>query len=354
MEPFIIVNGGYGNGPYLRATEIALKVIDLLPEKHSILVPHLYGSIQGRIMLEEFGDREDIVLDATYGSLLRELFFEGDSYAEFLHHFLKKRKEVEENVKAHLKKQYGDAITMEVSRAPLIHTGTTPSFFNSFARTSDILRKSIDQEEIAIENDLLIDAADAMQDLESRYSLMMLSEPGTFEDTGNAETIPPSVTMKDYSGEEPEFGIYVTVSGIPNVAHLHSITSRFNCTIYSNAPDKVPGSIGAPPSILAHKNIFLHVARSGWGAVWSSLLTETPLLTPPYTSTDDPEIFFNNNRIEDLGIGMVDRGLSSDDLAKSAEILAPKIATYKKTLKEKYGTLDGASVAATLIVDHCP
>jgi len=103
------------------------------------------------------------------------------------------------------------------------------------------------------------------------------------------------------------------------------------------------------PHIVADENVVFQVARSGWGACWMSLLTGTPLITPEYDPSDDPEIYFNNKRIEELGIGMIHKGEPISELMSELPRLKKAIEDYRSGLESKYGTLDGAEYIANKI-----
>ena len=150
----------------------------------------------------------------------------------------------------------------------------------------------------------------------------------------------------------PKPSVYVMVSGIPNVQNTTDIALGFGFPIYTNNPDAMPGATKAPPHILANKNIVLHIARAGWGSAWLSLLTETPLIIPPYDPSDDPETYFNAICIEKLGIGLIYNSQTAQELLDQAKKLKPHIQAYKQKLKQQFGTLNGARFAAKRILEH--
>jgi len=343
MTKVIIINCGYGNGPYLRATEIALAVTKLLNEEWKIVVPHVYGDRQARIMKEEFGDHPSITLDPTLGALLKTLFFDGTSYSAFLTHWLTHVDEVSTSMCNYIKSTYGNIYT-EISRAPLAMLGAQHSYYNSFSRTSQILQRSIGNDAIAIEDTLLTQAAKKMKHLEDGYDEHFISIPGTFAPESNDIPIPPSANTKTWS-DDLELGVYVTVSGIPNVDSLTQITDALGVPVYTNDASKIPNGIELPPEILMSKKIVAHIARAGWGAAWSSLLSETPLITLPYTSTDDPEIYFNNIRIQEIGVGTVWNNQTLEDIYD----MQSSVSSYKTMLNEQFEGKNGATIAAEKI-----
>ena len=346
IAPSIIINPSYGNNPYLRAIEVALAVQEVLQEEFLIVVPHVYGERQKKIIFEQFGDDASITLDASYGELMKQMFFDGNSYQECLEHWLHHHDAVGRTAHEYLEANY--KIAMEIGRAPLVPLHIHPSYYMSFSRTSTILRKAINNTAIQINGHLLQEAATKRKILEDQYDLRFITVPGTFEPEDDDIPTPLTVRLPLCPAEDIEKGIYVTLSGMPEVDSMEDIAKSFGSRLYTNDATKIPGTIQAPPSIIAHPNIIAHVARAGWGAAWMSLLTDTPLIVPHYTPNDDPEIFFNIQRLEELGIGTAFHGQTLEEILK----LQPGITAYRKSLKERFGNLDGASPTAVKIAEN--
>lgn len=344
MKQYIVLNCGYGNGPYLRATEIALAVTKQIPGEWGIVVPHVYGDRQHRILQEEFGVQRSLILDEQFGSITKKVFFDGTSYAQFLQHWLDHADDISQEARHYLQITYGNDIAMEISRAPLLTLGIDHAYFNSFSRTSDILTASVGNDAIAISDTLLQQAVNKMKELEDAFRAYFISVPGTFAPKDGDIPIPPTAIEKPWT-ETIERGVYVTTSGIPNTESLTQITEALQMPVYTNNAAKIPGALELPPSALASEHIVAHIARAGWGAIWSSILTETPLITLPYSSTDDPEIYFNNGRIAELGIGAVWNGQS----VKLVESMKSDVCAYKSALLEQFDGKKGAEIAAEKI-----
>ncbi|MDP7069044.1 MAG: hypothetical protein QF815_00830 [Candidatus Peribacteraceae bacterium] len=335
QDPVIVCNPSYGNGPYLRTTELALAVSAKIETPAKIVVPLLYGDTQKRIMQEEFGDQPKIILDEVYGEILKPIFFDGISFESFLQSWIETVDQVSADVQTHLESTYENPV-MEIARAPLVQTGISPAYCTLFARLSEIWEQSIGIEEIDIDNQILKNAAIKMRELEDSYALRMICEPGTFE---GENMIPPTAT-KHQLIDVQEPGIYVSVSGIAGGSEAIDTTHK----IYTNAkPDETS------PSCLGSNNILAQVARAGWGAIWKSLLTETPLFVMPYSNHDDPEIYFNIKKVQELGIGTLYGEQPIDTLLVDTSEMRQKLSTYKDSLEKKYGTLDGSSYAAQKI-----
>ena len=346
--PVILCNPGFGNGPYLRAAELALAVAAGIGKPFRIVIPLLYGASQKRILEEEFGTNGAFILDEELGRIIRSLAFEGKSYGDYLKRWLLDADRAGEKARAYIREHYPQ-VAMEIARSPLLHFNVAPGYCALFGYQSDILRQSALQDAVTVDRDVLRECSEKFLKMESGFTKRFITVPGTFEELHETDTpVPPIIALRKNTVDVPTPSIYVTTSGIAGLSSLAATAGRLGLPVYSNHPEKIPGSRFAPPWIIAHDNIVLHVARAGWGSVWLSLLTETPLLTPAYDPQDDPEIFFNNRRIEELSLGAVDRGQSVEQLQQ----LQPGIATYKKALQDRFGTLDGAAYTAEKIVAH--
>lgn len=336
-EPVIICNPGYGNGPYLRCTELALAVRKKLAKPFPIIIPLLYGENQKRILREEIGDT-DITFDETLGELIASVAYDGSEYDTYIRKWGTSVDEVSAMATHYIRSTYPD-VAMEIARSPLLELDTHPSYCLLFARTSDILQET--------EGDVAVIAR--MRVLEDHFDMRCITNPGTFaKHHENDIAIPLTATLKDDDTDVRTPSMYITASGIPKSA----ILQQTDLPCFANAPERITGSTHASPHVLANPNIVLHFARSGWGSVWMSLLSETPLITPPYHPGDDPEIALNNKRIVELGIGIVYEGQSTDSLLKLAEPCRQRMRAYKQELFERFGTLDGATYAAQKIAAH--
>lgn len=327
---------------------MALKLSDKLGGKVSVVIPHVYGERQKRILAEEFAHESRIILDEKFGSILRSIFFDGGSYKQFLQQWLASVDAASSKAAAYLKKTYN--IVCEISRSPLLDLGITPAFYNSWSRISDVLEQAKGEPAIDMDNGLLDTAAKKMRALESRYSAHFISVPGTFELKRGDIAIPLSASTPQQEDQAVERGIYVTVSGIPGVQSLEEIAQCVELKIYASDASSVHGAVHAHPGILSDPNIVAHVARAGWGAIGTSLATGTPIIVPAYKADEDPEIFFNIRRVEELGLGIQFKGQSREELWKIVEKLRPRIREYKESLVKRFGTLDGASLAVEAMI----
>ncbi len=345
----IVLNPSYGNSPYLRSGEIALEVRRLLGEDLMVVMPHIYGENQERIVREQFGADVPIVLDREFGEILRRVSFDGVSYTAFLEHWLATVDVASKTARDYLRATYD--IVMEIGRAPFLDLDIHPAFATSWTRTSRILRRAAEEPAITIDRALIQRAVDRMEQLEGRKDRHFVTMPGTF-DPGEEDIATP-LTMRPPTCDREDLreGIYVTVSGIPGAASIRSMAERFPGELYASDASKLPGAIQAPPNVLAHPAITWHLARAGWGSIWLSLLAAKPLAVPPYEADEDPEIFFNIRRIQELGIGIVYMGQPLAELLAEAPRMRGRMAELRKILQERFGTLDGIGYAARKIVE---
>ncbi len=366
---YLVTNFAYGTGPFLRTTELALAVNREREahglERYGIIVPLVYGEKQKRVMNEEFGAEMsahpgEIVLDETLGKLLSTVFYGDNTYEESLRKWLETFESVSGQAERHLRATYGDSIAFELARAPRIRYGVAPVYAATFGHISEVLEHVLEESEqdIALDRELARKAIPVMKSLEAQSVFLGLAEPGTFsylKDRGQrypSETaIPPTITPPKPNTDAIAEGIYVTITGIPGLERLYSEAARLGLKLYSNDTKSVPGSERLLPHVVPNPAIRFQFARSGWGSVWLSILSGTPIVCPEFDPKDDPEIFFNNRCIEKMGLGIIYRGQPLEEIIKEAERLKPGIAAYAAKLKERFGTWDGNAFAASKIFD---
>ncbi len=361
-SPLILASFAYGTGPYLRTTGWALAVADLLEKqgkpRHRMIVPLVYGEKQQWIMKEALGSRmSDIILDKIYGELLAPLFYGKEPYAAYLERWTDLVDTQSTLIREHLRKTYGDAITLELHRSPRLKIGIAPAFALTFGWQTDILTQVKGNPEIEIPEALLDEAISKFQSIESSFQKTFLTNPGTFSHRPDSSllptpylVVPPTIPPPLPTTRSMEKGIYVTVTGIPGLERLFTDAKTLGMTIYSNDPGALQEAEKALPDVIGNPAITLHFARSGWSSVWLSLLTDTPFIAAPWDPKDDPEIYFNNQCIEALGIGTVYRGQSLEELLKEGEKQKSKMKTLRLELQKKYGTLNGTTMASEMII----
>ncbi|KKT81461.1 MAG: hypothetical protein A3B99_04165 [Candidatus Yanofskybacteria bacterium RIFCSPHIGHO2_02_FULL_44_12b] len=362
LKDFAITNFAYGNGPYLRTTELALSFNDRLEEagekRFGIIVPLVYGDKQKRIMSEDFGTRMDeIVLDPELGAILKGVFYDGGSYLESLGGWVDNFEKTSESIHRYLKNKYGDSIVVELNRSPRVRYDIAPSYFTSFGFIGEILERIGEIKGLAIPEGLLNAGIKTAGLAESGHRIHCLAYPATFahlkDRSPRCKTeveVPPIMLPPAVNNDNVERGIYITVSGIAGLGDLYANAGKFGAKIYTNNPDLIPGSIKASPRIIPNKNILFQFARSGWGSVWLSMISGTPLVVPAFDLNDDPEIYFNNKTIEQLGIGIIYRGQPIEEILEGCAEVKKNSVKVCEEVKKRWGTLDGNRYCAGLFV----
>ena len=378
MKKYLVTNFAYGTGPYLRTTELALAFNDEL-EKHGmerlgIIVPQVYGEKQKRIMFEEFsGNADEIFLDEKLGKILGSVFYGDNTYEEALLKWSNNVKEISAEAKKHLSGKIsaislsgktaeidGGDIVLELNRSPRIRYDVAPSYFTTFGYIGEILEnvKNVPENKISVRRDLLNKGIKAANWVEANQNIHAIAYPATFswQSTYKArydsEILAPPISRPYPDNSEIfEPGVFVTITGIPGLERLYADAKRLEIKLYSSDEKSVPRSEKKLPHVIPNPNIILQFARSGWGSVWISMISGTPLVVPDFDPKDDPEIYFNNLAVEKLGIGVIYRGQPLEkileqraEVKKNSKILCDKILA-------RWGTLDGNSYCAKLFVE---
>lgn len=383
---YCVTNFAYGTGPYLRTTELALAFNDELEKRGhprlGIIVPLVYGERQRRVMLEEFGEHErshpgEILLDPLAGNLLGSVFYANSTYAQALSTWVEKTAEVEENLHTHFsgnidlttlsgekRRINGKDIVVELNRSPRVLLNVAPAYMTTFGYVAEILERAltIGESVIAVPAELLKKGAALARRIEGAQHMRAVAYPATFSGSSDYTPwykdeilTPPNSSQylklleKRHTGvlaSLPAPGIFVTVTGIPGLERLYAEARGLGLSLYSNLPEEVPGSTRAITDTIIDRNTVLQFARSGWGSVWLSMLSGIPIVVPDYDRADDPEIYFNNAMIEELGIGTIYRGQPLPDIIATGDAVRKNCARITDTIREQWGTLDGNAVSA--------
>lgn len=384
-KKYIILNFLHGNGPYLRTTEMAVAVNDILEKKGlprlGIIVPWVYKLRQHDLVWQNFAavirrDPNEILLDENLGGLLEPLFYNENRYEDSLRKLLAGAGSIEEGIEQYLagglrvKNLLGQEervraadIVMEINRCPLVSFKIKLSYYTGFGYMSEILERAAAAPEIATPEGLLRKGSTYYRRLEQGQSLHFIAEPATFTYLGERPAVYPDEILtppNSHQSAVPTFwqrlsvrpGIYATITGVYSRMHLLRDVYKMGLKVYTHKPSLIPGSRRSSPSILGHPKLLLHFARIGWGSAWLSFFTGTPLVTPPYDSKDDPEVYFNNICVEQLGLGRVYRGEPVKTLLDWKEKYVENVRRVGQQLSEKYGTMRGVPYTAQKIVDH--
>ncbi len=376
---FLVTNFAYGTGPYLRTTELALALNDELErrgeDRLGILVPWVYGEKQKGIMREEFAPYGDeIFLDGELGKILGSVFYWGHTYEEALIRWSESVKNVSQKANRHLSGERIEAvglsgkpktidpkgIVLELNRSPRVRYDIAPSYFTTFSYIADILGgvKDVPPDKVSVRKDLLDQGIEAAHWVEADQTMHAVAYPATFSWRADyrpryqTEVLTPPISrLYAPNGEDIEPGIFVTITGIPGLERLYADAKRLGLRIYSNVPNAVPGSIRMLPQVIPNRNILFQFARSGWSSVWLSMISGTPLVVPDFDPKDDPEVYFNNTAVEQLGIGVVYRGEPLETVLAHAPGMKLASANMRDRILSRWGTLDGNQYCAKIFAE---
>lgn len=378
-KEFIVTNFAYGTGPYLRTTELALAFNDELEkrgkERLGIIVPLVYGEKQKKIMAEEFA-KDEIILDEKLGKILRSVFYPVKSrvsngvygdYAAALANWVLNCKEVSQEAHKYLRKTYGDSIVVELNRSPRIRYDVAPVYFTTFGYIAEILENvrklqevqpPIEVEHPNIDVALLEKGIEIANWVESSAKIHAVAYPATFSWQKDykpryaTEILTPPI-RRPYSANSANInpGIFVTVTGIPGLERLYGEARRVGLNLYSNDIKAVATSTWVLPHIIPNQNIVFQFARSGWGSVWLSMISGTPLVVPDFDPKDDPEIYFNNLAVEKLGIGIIYRDQPLEEILKKRKSIQVSYSRLRDEILARWGTLDGNTYCAKLFAE---
>src|SRR3989344_511 len=332
---YLVTNFAYGIGPYLRTTELALAFNNELMRRGrariSVIVPWVYGGKQKKIMSENFGAHaalypDEIMLDAKLGGILKQVFYTGDRrYEETLSAWVESAERVSNEAGEHLSSTFevetlsgekkavnGKDIVLEINRSPRIRYGVAPSYSTTFGYIAEILERAHAAGRKAIDVD------------------------------------PEALQKSDGPLDE---GIYVTITGIEGLERLYGEARALGLKLYSNDTKAVEGAVKILPEVIPNPAIKFQFARSGWGSVWLSMFCGTPIVVPEFDPTDDPEIYFNNIAIEEMGIGIIYRGQPLRSILAETEHVRQKQKEMREAILKRWGTLNGNEVCAKLFAD---
>lgn len=344
-KQFLVTNFAYGTGPYLRTTELAIAFNNELEKagqgRFQIIVPLVYGEKQKKIMAEEGLLSDEIILDADLGKILNKAFFVGNNdFREYIKNWALSVENISSEANKYLKSRYGNNIAVELNRSPRISYNIAPSYFTSFVYLGEIFEK----------RGLSAEFMRQAERIEKNQKIRAIAYPATFSWAPDYKPrydgeilVPPIGPIPKPNNEKIEPGVFVTKTGIPGLERLYNDAEKFGLRIYSNESHS--------PNLVANKNIKFHFARSGWSSVWLSLLAETPLVVQEFDSKDDPEIYFNNIAIEKMGIGIVYRGQSLEEILAQSDRIKVSMAKLKSDILKRWGAFDGTRYAARIFAE---
>jgi len=384
MKKFIVTNFAYGTGPYLRTTELTIALNEELErrgqERLGVVIPWVYGEKQRRIMLEEFAEHDksypgELLLDADLGSILKEIFYGDNTYEEALAKWIEGHDSVSERIRSHLSGSIevetldgekmevsGSDIVLELNRSPRVLYGVAPTYSTTFGHIAEILEavEHVGTDKVSVDRELARAGASLADKIERAQGVHAIAYPATFSGEegykprySNTHLVPPITSLPhgDIGGDMDD-GIFVTITGIPGLERLYAEARELGLKLYSNDTEAVQGSEKHLPHVIPNKAILFQFARSGWGSVWLSMFSGTPIVVPDFDPKDDPEIYFNNLMVEKLGIGIIYRGQPLSEILAAREKIQANCVAMRKSIMERWGVLEGNSVCAKLFAEH--
>jgi hypothetical protein len=379
---YAVLNVNCGNGPYCRSIDIVLslnkRLLEVGQDPLGIVIPHLYGERQIRILQEEFSQAVDahpewFALDEKYGDLLAEILYSGKDYGAYLQGLVTKQPAVQKRIDEHFssaihvtsldgKRSIVEpyALALTLSRNPIVSLPIFPSYYTSIHFFSDLINEGV--------KDQLVDAEIAqsllpiLKRVEADHSAYFITEPATFSyrqpsmrgPDERAMRVPPLVhPLEAVAGEGAlKTGVsepcaYITISGLPQSQIRAGKEVVGDLKVYVSKEGAIAGADRRPPSFIAQPEVVLHFARSGWSSVWNSMFSETLFVTPRYQRDDDVEIFYNEKTLLALGLGeVVDVGAPALQQKELQAQYVGNVRRVKQRLREKYGSLDGVEFVA--------
>lgn len=384
MIQYLLTNFGCGNGPFLRAVDLAMAVRERLltrlgnQDEIRVLIPYAYGEKMRTLLGEDYADALGanpslFVFDEALGLLLKRLLYDGRDFQFTLEALANEYPDVQRLVDEHLSVSFeavtfgGERVTISpsqmlasVSRNPNVRMGSVLSFYTSIGFLEKIFVRTMEDPSFSYDRVLMEKARQHARSLEDGQALWFQPEPSAFSfetprDHWRPETIwtsplfhpPESQTFADDLAP----GVYVLVSGIPHLERLYDQVTKYGWTFYANQPlPHLKAARLLHPRFVGHPSIQAVFARAAWNTIWLTNLSRKPLLCPSFLKDDFPEIFFNNKTVEALGLGTILMpDTSVEDAVKKSVALQPAIDDYYSRLRSTYGTMDGLELVASQI-----
>jgi hypothetical protein len=346
----IFVNPCHGNEPYILGGLIALGVSKHLEEttgeKPRIIIPHLYGNRQKRIMQEEGLLAENVALDEKLGDLYHPITFADNNIAKTLRDLIAKRDDTEKAIREHLQKEHG-TISLEINAGAQITSGNqVPSVLAYPGVYSELYAATLANPELLAQlaeepvEENLQKCYEMMLKLEEDLDLLFIPSYHTFSYLEDRKPLnkevstPPLKRVPERNTEDlPENTIYVMLSGtgsemdtLMNKAKAAQ-ESGYHVIVPPWAPETKENFERRGPEVISHNHVRKVIARPGWGILWTCQNAETEIEHVPYSRGDEPEIYFNIKTLEAI----------------------PLMEGTKQQL-QRFGTLDGIGYVVNEVI----
>jgi hypothetical protein len=153
-------------------------------------------------------------------------------------------------------------------------------------------------------------------------------------------------------------GVYAMLSGtdqgaIDTFQATIKAAKGADLTVYTNPwAGEIADTVRISPKALHDPRIKAVVGRAGWGTGWQMLTIGKSWLVIPPQQGDDPEIQFNHQVIERLGIGSVIDSQTFDAAVLEDYIrrFGPRVRELRELTTQRFGTSDGIAYIAQRIV----
>ncbi len=390
--PIILVNPAHGNEPFIMGAAFARDASDKLVkagfERPRIVISHLYGDNQKRILLEENEDDPSMLfLDQEFGNIMRGITYEDGDFGGNLKKIIAHYDEVEALLDQRFSRDSDEFsarsivdgseqtfspknVIFSIEPAGVVSVQAPLRYFAFPILVSEIL-SAVKEESLGFSESDLAHVINRMLKVEARYAHAFVpyvnpmsykyaedltAQPEKIGERGVIYTPAMKRVFPEATGKVSDKGVYVMFSGTNSAIEISrevaQVAREAGLAVYSPPWVNVEGAVKAKPDTIPDRNIMAIIARSGWGTGWQAMNQEKPLLATPYAPGDDPEIYFNNKTIEALKIGRALRAedMTAQRLMEIIESLSIGTATLNQQIKERFGTNDGIDFVSSAIV----
>ena len=182
----IYVNPCHGNAPFIMGTSIAIDIAkhieDTTGESPNIIVPHMYGERQRRIMTEEGLLPSNVHLDSQLGGMYMEITFADAKWDENLQAILDKRDDVQKAVQRRIKDKYGECF-VDINTGSHVSLGKdVPSFLAYPGAYSELYSATLAEPELMqhYNPDVVQRVRDMMLEFEQGIDILFIPSYHTF------------------------------------------------------------------------------------------------------------------------------------------------------------------------------
>jgi len=326
-DGIIYVNPCHGNEPYILGTLIAYNAREKSGKKPLIVIPHMYGERQRKIISEELKispeefAAHNICLDEKLGQMHKQLLFSSNDFKGHLETAIKNQEAAQKAVTEHLKNNYGH-VYFEVNIASRVTSGATRTYFAFPVIISELLERTVQEKELSktFSAELLEPMIGIMKKVERSISMFFIPQYHTFSFDENRKpheheiATPPLKPVPKKSTEElHKNSMFCMLSGTDSeIQNVLKNAAKFKEIGYHIIVPPSAKDADAPKEyerrilqdIISNKNLVKVMGRPGWGTLWLCQVGGKDFLPTSYTEGDDPEIYFNHKTLAKLPIAL--------------------------------------------------